>query len=108
MRNLKVKKEHQPASFRDAIARMIADKITVLQCSIIKILQQWDRRYSVRQKKILLLVFCAAFGGYCGYLLINAMYGKANSAAISAGYIPPVAKPPPYRREKDSIQSIIK
>jgi len=108
MRNLKVKKERQPAPFRDAIARMIADKIMVFQRAIIKILQQWDRRYSVRQKKILLLVFCIACSNYCGYLLIAALYGKANNAAISARYIPPVAKPPPYRREKDSMQRIIK
>ena len=94
--------------YRDAIARMIADKIMGLQRSIIKILQQWDRRYSVRQKKILLLVFCITCSGYCGYLLIDALCGKANNAAISAGYIRPVTKPPPYRREKDSIQTIIK
>jgi hypothetical protein len=97
MWNLKVKKEQQSYSYGDAIARTLADKIIVLQQRIVRILQRWDRRYSIRQKKIRLLIFCMICGSYCGYLLTDALFRKINGVTI-----PPVAQPPPFYRHRDS------
>lgn len=107
MLNLKAKKEQQLRPCRDAIARIIAEKIIALQHSIVHWLQQWDRCRSVRQKKALLIIFCLVSGAYCSYLFCHALSGKAN-VAISFGHVPPVTKPPPSRREKDNIQRNIK
>lgn len=93
--------------YRDAIAQKIAEKIIILQQIIVHRLQQWERRSSVRQKKALLLIFCLVCGSYCSYLFCHALSGKAN-IAISFGHAPPVNKPPPSRREKDSIHRNIK
>jgi hypothetical protein len=104
MWNLKAKKEQQLRPYGDAIARIIAGKINLLQQRIVHLLQPWDQRYSIGKKKILLLIFCMACSGYCGNLLIRALSGKADHVAIPLGRIPPVAKPPPFYRPKDSVR----
>ena len=85
--------------YRDAIARIIAEKIIALQHSIVHWLQQWDRCRSVKQKKALLLIFCLVSGAYCSYLFYQALSRKAN-VAISFGHVPPVTKPPPSRGKR--------
>jgi hypothetical protein len=104
MWDLKAKKEQQLRPYWDAIARIIAGKINMLQQRIVHLLQQCDRRYSIGKKKILLLIFCMTCGGYCGNLFISALSGKANHVVIPFGHIPPVAKPPPFYRPKDSVR----
>jgi hypothetical protein len=107
MPNLKAKKGQQMHPYRDAIAKKIAEKINRLQHKIVQLLQQWDLRSSVKQKKVLLLLFCLVCSTCCSYLFFHALSGKAN-VAMSFGHVPPATKPPPPRRGKDSTQKIIK
>jgi hypothetical protein len=107
MPNLKAKKGHEMHPYRDAIAKKIAEKTNRLQHKIVQLLQQWDRRSSVKQKKAVLLLFCLGCSTCCSYMFFHALSGKANMA-ISFGHIPPLTKPPPSRRGKDSTQRIIK
>jgi hypothetical protein len=97
MWNLKAKKERQLRPYRDAIARIIADRIFILQQCIVHLLQRFDRRSSIRQKKALLLFFCLANSSYCSYLFCSAVFVKKNAGI--ARYAP-VAKPPPIVHEK--------
>ncbi|WP_214072591.1 hypothetical protein [Mucilaginibacter sp. dw_454] len=103
MWKLKTKKEQQSRPYRDAIARIIAEKIIALQQCIVRLLQQCERRYSVAQKKILFLLFCMLCSAWCSHLFFHALSGKAN-IPLSFGHVPPVTKPPPTVRPKDSIQ----
>lgn len=106
MWNFKAKKERQSAPFREAIAQIIADKIDVVQRKIIQLLQQWDRRSTIKQKKILLVIFCLACGSYYGYLLGHALFAKTGATVTRYAPIAPVAQPPPFCPRKDN--SIIK
>jgi uncharacterized membrane protein len=103
MWNLKVKKEQQLRPYRDAIARMVAEKIIALQHRIVHLLQRWDRQLSITQKKALLLIFCMVSSTYCSYLFFHALSGKANMA-ISFRHVPPVTKPPPSRKKRIAIK----
>jgi hypothetical protein len=108
MRSFKAKKEQRSAPFRDAIARIIAAKIDLLQREIVRFLQQCDRRSTIRQKKILLVVFCLVCGGYCGYLLGHTLFAKTAATVMRYAPISPVAQPPPlsalkpYRPKKNN------
>jgi hypothetical protein len=105
MWSLKAKKEPRLCPYRDALACMIMDWINILQRNIISLLQRWDRKTTVIQKKIAVMVFCIACGGYCTYLLGHALFAKAGAVAIRYEPIPPVAQPPPFYRDKDSVRT---
>ena len=95
MWNLKTKKEQQLHPLRDAVASRIAGWFAAMQLKTVIVLQQWDRRFTFPQKKILLLVFCVISGTYCSYLLGHALFSKTGATAMRYAPIPPVAQPPP-------------
>ncbi len=103
MRSFRAKKERQSAPFRDAIARIIADKIDLVQQRIVRLLQQWDRSSTNKQKKILLVVFCLVCSFYCSYLLGHALFAKTRATVARYAPIPLVAQPPPFYLHKDRI-----
>jgi len=90
----------------DILARMIANRIIVLQHAIVRRLQQWEGRFNRQQKKILLIIFCVISGSYCCYLLGNALFAKAGTGFMRGIPTQPVAQPPPhplFKNKKDTI-----
>ncbi len=82
---------------REAAADLLAGLIGKVKERIVQALQRWEKRYSHRQKKIMLLAFCILFGGYCLCLLTGVFSGNgiANLKLHRENGTPPLALPPP-------------
>jgi len=63
----------------DTIAHSIAGRIVRTQSKITAPLQRLERRCSIAQKKVLLILFCLVCGSYCFYLLARGLFGETNT-----------------------------
>ncbi|AOM80073.1 hypothetical protein BFS30_24670 [Pedobacter steynii] len=63
--------DHTPIQDRAALG--IANGIIRLQSRMAAKLSRWESKCTVRQKKILLFVFCLVFGTYCLFLLLRSI-----------------------------------
>ncbi|WP_461789482.1 hypothetical protein [Pedobacter sp.] len=92
---------------KDAAANLLAILLHRAKTRIVGLLQHWEKRCTWRQKRILLIVFCALFSGYCIYLLIGALSGSsdgiANLKLREQNGVPPPELPPP-RFKGDSLK----
>lgn len=79
--------------FRDALAQKIASRIIRCQHWLVQKLQMLENHCTLAQKKVLLVIFCLAFGGYCTFLL-----GRTISRMVT-----PAAQSPPGPAIPDSI-----
>lgn len=60
------------------VAEFIADAIIGIQLRICLIMGRWERRYTIKQKKILFILFLCMGVGYCSYVLANALFGQTD------------------------------
>lgn len=75
---MKHKKATDAMSLKDNIAGKIAGHIVGHQLRISRMLSKWERKRSLAQKKLLLLLFVGLAGGYCTYLLADALTRPGN------------------------------
>lgn len=92
---------------KDATAKMIADFIISRQLAVAKVLKQFERRCSLRQKKLLFLLFCAAGATWLICIMAGALTGSdpdkpARSITVT-GQGPPAIPPPIPPPAKDSL-----
>ena len=57
----------------DAVAKKIANKIVEKQRNLANYLNSKTKRFSPRAIAIILFGLCIVFGGYCAFLLLNAI-----------------------------------
>lgn len=96
------KKEKQRAAggLKDRLAGKIAGEIIRVQARIAAALGKWERRCTLKQRKICLAVLGACFALYYSYLLGSTLL--SDTIDIPARKVLPVAQPPPPTFLKDS------
>lgn len=90
------------------LAVVIAAGIVSLQVWATKALQRLDRRLSLRQKRVLLLVFIVAGTCYTGSLLYQAAFSAEQPVKLGLANLGPPVIPPPGYPAADSTRQFKK
>jgi hypothetical protein len=70
------------ARLTDGVARRIAAVIIKMEKRIVSVLQRWDKRHSVREKKIVLIAFCLCCSLFCAMLLADAVIRRSTMKVL--------------------------
>ena len=95
MRKSNTGNERQMRSYRDAIARKIAEYLVLMQVRLVGPLQRIDRSIPMKWKKALFLVFVTTCSAWCSFTFFRAVYPASKS-------------PPAFPKSMDNKKSMHK
>lgn len=103
---MKRKENGNSRILKEGIIRSIANAIIYAQLAVSDTLAKWERKRTLLQKKALFILFIVSGGGYCGYVLGDALFRPDTQAdprgVISVQQHEPLAIPKPETEKTDT------